>query len=59
MFEGNQQQDAHEMLGYILNLLQEIKIQAAPAAPLTGKLVFLMKIECLFHFIIVNLEVLN
>jgi len=29
MFEGNQQQDAHEMLGYILNLLQEIKIPAA------------------------------
>lgn len=47
MFEGNQQQDAHEMLGYILNLLQEIKIQAAPAAPLTGKLVFLILLKLL------------
>lgn len=34
MFEGNQQQDAHELLGYILNLLQEIKIPAV-SAPVT------------------------
>lgn len=34
MFEGNQQQDAHEMLGYIINLLQEIKI---PAAAISGE----------------------